>query len=128
YKKLGDGVILQTSFSVGDAPLVEMEGMTGFWNTLLATGERIAPTNSPSSNYYSDGPMDAIAYSVGSVNELFPSFRVSAPIILGIIILYMILIIPVLYFILKKKDKREYTWWIIPAFAVVTSIAIFAYG
>lgn len=128
YKKLGDGVIIQTPFSVGDKPLAEMEGMTAFWNTLLATGERMAPTNTISSNYYSDEPMEAIVHSVGNVNELFPSFRVSAPIILGIIILYMIVIIPVLYFILKKKDKREYTWWIIPAIAVVTSIAIFAYG
>ncbi|MEK5040894.1 hypothetical protein [Sporosarcina sp. FSL K6-3457] len=128
YKKLGDGVILQTSFSVGDKPLAEMEGMTAFWNTLLATGERMAPINSPSPNYYSEDPMEAIVYSVGNVNELFPAFRVSAPIILGIIILYIIVIIPVLYFILKKKDKREYTWWIIPAIAVVTSIAIFAYG
>lgn len=128
YKKLGDGVILQTPFSVGDKPLAEMEGMTGFWNTLLAAGERMAPKNTISSNYYSDEPMEAIVHSVGNVNELFPSFRVSAPIILGIIILYMIVIIPALYFILKKKDKREYTWWIIPAIAVVTSIAIFAYG
>ena len=69
-----------------------------------------------------------LSIPIGNANELFPSFKVSAPLILGIIIFYMILIIPVLYFILKRKDKREYTWWIIPAIAVVTSIAIFAYG
>ncbi|WP_203246064.1 hypothetical protein [Sporosarcina beigongshangi] len=128
YKRLGDGVIIQTPFSVGDSPLAEMEGMTAFWNTLFVAGERVAPKSTSSTNYYSDEPMEAIVYSVGDVNELFPSFRVSAPVILGIIILYMVLIIPVLYFILRRKDKREYTWWIIPAIAVLTSIAIFAYG
>ena len=48
----------------------------------------------------------------------FHHLKCQHPLILGIIILYMILIIPVLYFILKRKDKREYTWWIIPAIAV----------
>ena len=59
---------------------------------------------------------------------MFPSFKVSAPLIFGIIIFYIILIIPVLYFILKRKDKREYAWWIIPVVALLTSIAIFGYG
>src|SRR5690606_29038462 len=87
YKRLGDGVIIQTPFSVGDSPLAEMEGMTAFWNTLFVAGERVAPKSASSTNYYSDEPMEAIVYSVGDVNELFPSFRVSAPVILGIIIL-----------------------------------------
>ena len=69
-----------------------------------------------------------MVYSVGETNELFPSFKVSAPLLFGIIILYIILIIPVLYIVLKRKDKREYTWWLIPIIALLTSLAIFGYG
>ncbi|MFJ7932976.1 hypothetical protein [Sporosarcina sp. NPDC096371] len=128
YKQLGEGLIMQTAFSVGDEPLAKMDGMTAFWNTLLEKGERMIYGNSMSQNYYYNDPMESIVYTIGSANELFPSFKVSAPLILGIIIFYMIIIIPVLYFILKRKDKREYTWWIIPAIAVVVSVAIFGYG
>lgn len=127
YKRLGEGIILQTAFSIGDEPIAKMAGMSAFWTKMLETGERTIPANQMSRHYYDD-PMDMLVYTIGSANELFPSFKVSAPLIFGIIIFYVILIIPVLYFILKRKDKREYTWWIIPAIAVVTSIAIFAYG
>ncbi|WP_318615977.1 hypothetical protein [Sporosarcina sp. YIM B06819] len=127
YKRLGEGLVIQTAFSVGDEPLATMEGMPAFWKLLFETAER-ANYVSAGTNPYEDDPMDTIISSIGNVNELFPSFKVSAPLILGIIICYMIVIIPVLYMILKKKDKREYTWWIIPAIALLTSIAIFAYG
>lgn len=124
YSKLGQGQIVQTAFSVGDDPIAKMVGMPAFWGTLFdATGH----SNQWGQNPY-DSPNNAIVHTVASTNELFPSFKVSTPLIFGIIIFYIILIIPVLYFILKRKDKREYAWWIIPSIAILASIAIFAYG
>ncbi len=127
YKRVGSGLVMQTSFSVGDDPLAKMPGMPAFWNSMFETGQRMIQSNQLARQFHED-PIDALSYSIGSPNELFPSFKVSAPLLFGIIIFYVILIIPVLYVILKRKDKREYTWWIIPAIAIVTSIAIFAYG
>ena len=40
----------------------------------------------------------------------------------------MIILVPVLYFILKKIDKREHAWWIIPSLSVIMSAAIFGIG
>ena len=79
-KRLGEGVILQTAFSVGDEPIAKMEGMTAFWSKMLETGERTIQANHNVANRYSDEPMEALVYSVGNANELFPSFKVSAPI------------------------------------------------
>jgi len=124
YSKLGQGQVVQTAFSVGDDPIAKMVGMPAFWGKLFDT---TGQSNQWGQNHY-DNPSNAIAHTVGSTNELFPSFKVSAPLIFGIIIFYIILIIPVLYFILKRKDKREYAWWIIPSIAILASIAIFAYG
>ena len=122
--KLGQGQVVQTAFSVGDDPIAKMVGMPAFWGKLFDTTGH--------SNQWGRIIMkirvNAIVHTVGRTNELFPSFKVSAPLIFGIIIFYIILIIPVLYFILKRKDKREYAWWIIPSIAILTSIAIFAYG
>ncbi len=77
--------------------------------------------------YYND-PMESLRWTIGNSNELFPSFKVSAPLLFGVIIIYIIIIIPVLYFILKRKDKREHAWWIIPSISVAVSVFIFAYG
>lgn len=124
YKKIGQGFIMQTAFSLGDEPTAKSAGMSTFWNTLLSQAESMTLS---SLNYYSN-PYDSLQYTVGDTNELFPSFKVSAPLIFGIIILYLVLIIPVLYFYLKRKDKRESAWWIIPVVALITSFAIFGYG
>ena len=122
--KVGEGLILQTAFSLGDDPIAQSEGMPSFWSKLLSEGESTALSSSL--NMFN--PMEQLLYSVGEVNELFPSFKVSSSLIFGIIILYIVIIIPVLYFILKRKDKRESAWWIIPAIAVITSVGIFGYG
>ncbi len=125
HKKLGQGLVIQTAFSLGDEPLAKSPGMTAFWNALFTAGENVI--FSPF-NQYGHDPLNQLSYTVGHSNELFSSFKVSAPLIFGIIALYIIIIIPILYFILKRKDKREYAWWIIPAIALLTSVAIFGYG
>lgn len=124
YKKVGQGLVIQTAFSLGDEPIAKSAGMPSLWGKLFIQADSL--TMSPF-QYYSN-PYNQLLYTIGETNELFPSFKVSAPLIFGIIILYLLLIIPVLYFILKRKDKREYAWWIIPAVALVTSLAIFGYG
>ena len=124
HKKLGQGLVIQTAFSLGDEPISKSPGMTAFWNELFSAGENVIV--SPFNHMYD--PLDQLSYTVGETNGLFPSFKVSAPLIFGIIALYIIIIIPILYFILKKRDKREYAWWIIPAIALLTSVAIFGYG
>ncbi|MFD1929045.1 hypothetical protein ACFSFY_13460 [Sporosarcina siberiensis] len=122
--EVGTGVIYQTAFSFGDDPISKMEGMPALWETLIDLG---GFSIQPHYNQMNQS-LGMLSNHVGYTNEIFPSFKVSAPLLSGIILLYIILIIPILYFILKKKDKREYTWWIIPLVAVVTSIAIFGYG
>ena len=124
YQSVGDGLIYQTAFSIGDDPIAKMEGMPALWEGILNAGglsfhSTINPHNSPLEN---------LSNGVGNANELFPSFKVSTPLLFGVIILYIIVIIPVLYFVLKRKDKREYTWVLIPIIALITSLAIFGYG
>lgn len=73
-------------------------------------------------------PLDQISYELRNINELFPSFEVSVSYMLIVIILYIIIIGPVLYFVLKKVDKREHAWWIIPVFSIILSIGLFIVG
>ncbi len=45
-----------------------------------------------------------------------------------ILLIYLVLIGPLLYAVLKKLDKRNYTWVIVPAFAVIFSLVIYIMG
>lgn len=63
-----------------------------------------------------------------NINEVFDTFNVSVWVLVGGFFVYMMIIGPVLYRVLKKKDRREKMWLYIPVIAVVTSIMIFIIG
>ena len=125
-KSLGKGLVMQTTFSIGDEPFSKMHGAMAVWKILLDTADQ--SINSGGMVPYYNDPMESLRWIIGNSNELFPSFKVSAPLLFGVIIFYIIIIIPVLYIILKRKDKREHAWWIIPAISIAVSVFIFAYG
>ncbi len=125
-RPVGSGLVVQTSFTIGSDAFRSSIGAKRFWADLLNTSGKLTAQR-PVQPYYSS-PADDLSWSVGETNELFPSFKVSAPLLAGFILIYLFLAIPVLYAVLRKKDKREHAWWIIPAAAVTVSIAIFAYG
>ena len=119
---VGTGSLTQMNFSLGDETVSAQKGYSQMMSNFFPT----------SLNAYNSmggqSILDYMSYEVGDVNELFDSFAVSRPFILAIILLYILLIVPVLYIVLKKKDKREYAWFIIPGVALLTSIGLFAYG
>ncbi|MGB2993629.1 MAG: hypothetical protein WBB47_13430 [Paenisporosarcina sp.] len=125
-KSIGTGAIIQTAFSLGDEPLSKQANYTFLLSEFMknANGGSVNQMNMN----YGENFKEQMTYEVGQTNELFPSFQVSTPLMIGIVIIYIILIGPLLYFLLKRKDKREHAWWIIPAISIVTSAAIFAYG
>ncbi|MFJ7731988.1 hypothetical protein ACIQXF_08845 [Lysinibacillus sp. NPDC097231] len=123
-KKVGSGEIIQTTFSLGDQPLASMEG----YAALMAKTVNIQGISQQGMMMRGQSTINQVSYDLRDVNELFPSFEVSVSYILIVIILYILIIGPVLYFVLKKIDKREHAWWIIPAISVVLSIALFIIG
>lgn len=123
-KKVGSGEVIQTTFSLGDQPLASMDG----YGALLAKVVNIQSISQQGMMRQGQSPLDQISYELRNINELFPSFEVSVSYMLIVIILYILIIGPILYFILKKADKREHAWWIIPSISVVLSIVLFIVG
>ncbi|KPN96651.1 hypothetical protein [Lysinibacillus sp. ZYM-1] len=123
-KKVGSGEIIQTAFSLGDQPLASMDG----YAALLAKTIDVQSISQQGMMRQGQSPLDQISYELRNINELFPSFEVSVSYMLIVIILYILIIGPVLYFVLKKMDKREHAWWIIPVFSIVLSIGLFIVG
>ena len=124
---IGKGAIIQTSFSFGDAPFNKENSASAFITELMkkANVGNLPTTNM---NYGHQSVKEQLTYEVGQTNELFPSFQVSTPLMIAIVIIYIILVGPLMYFLLKRKDKREHAWWIIPSISILASVAIFAYG
>lgn len=125
-RSIGSGAIIQTTFSLGDEPLSKQENYTFLLTELMkkANGSYVNQMN----HNYGQNFKEQMTYEIGQTNELFPSFQVSTPLMIGIVIIYIMLVGPLLYFLLKRKDKREHAWWIIPTISIVASAAIFAYG
>ncbi|MFC9538566.1 hypothetical protein ACFTQ7_01630 [Lysinibacillus sp. NPDC056959] len=121
-KKVGSGEIIQTTFSLGDQPLASMDG----YPSLVAKLINIQKMSQQM--VHGQSSLEQISNELSNINELFPSFEVSVSYMLIVIILYILIIGPILYFILKKIDKREHAWWIIPAISIVLSIALFIFG
>lgn len=121
-KQMGAGSITQTAFSLGDSQVSSQQGYAEMMEGLLPI--------SISNQQFNQGQstLEYMSYEVGNVNELFESFAVSKFWTVAIVFFYILLIIPVLYIFLKKRDKRELAWVIIPAIAVITSIGLFAVG
>lgn len=122
-KQVGSGTIIQTTFSLGDAPLAADPVYSDLMSSIL---QSVQVKNTQS--MYGYNTQDELVYNLGETNSLFSSFKVSTPLMIGIVIVYMIIIVPLLYIILKRKDKREYAWGIIPLTAIIASLAIFGYG
>lgn len=122
-KKVGSGEIVQTTFSLGDQPLASMDGYAALTAKMFDI-----QTMSQQTVMQGQSTMDQLSSELGSINELFPSFEVSVSYMLIVIILYILVIGPILYFVLKRMDKREHAWWVIPTISVVLSIVLFVFG
>lgn len=111
-KMIGKGAIVQSSFqSVQNNQEVVTEIMNKVFDQIAMQDETMY------GNSFSQ---------LGDGTKAFPAFHFSIATLSAIIFLYILIIGPLLYFVLKRKDKREYAWWIIPIGAALTAITIFA--
>ncbi|RIW37378.1 hypothetical protein D3H55_04920 [Bacillus salacetis] len=120
-KGFGLGKVTQLSYSLAEEPLASWEGNSGWWNRIL-TASIDTRVQHPMAFY------DQVQNILMETTELFSSSFLPISVIIILFAVYIILLVPVLYFILKKKDKREWGWWIIPSIAILTSMAIFFTG
>ncbi|MGP7817539.1 DUF7408 domain-containing protein [Niallia sp. 01092] len=123
-KKVGNGLIIQTAFSLHDPNLLTSDMYANWFEQLLFSQN----TQTLNSQQYSSGFWSDLYYSFFESNEYFKSSNFSILLIIGILLSYLIVVVPVLYFVLKKKDKREYAWWIIPSIAILLSAGLFIVG
>ncbi len=93
--------------------------------TLFINGFMEKACAEPASKYFQNSPDMQNIYHISSFPEI------SLPKVRNISILYYIyaiILIPVCYLVLKKLDKRQLMWVVIPALACIITIYIFVYS
>ncbi|BBF44097.1 hypothetical protein lbkm_2785 [Lachnospiraceae bacterium KM106-2] len=69
--------------------------------------------------------------NIGYVNQYLNTSGNSIPktiVYIPFFVVYILLVGPVLYLILKKKDKREYMWIMVPAISLLFTVLIYIVG
>lgn len=118
----GDGKIFILSFDMASEIFKNWEyNMQAIQNIFVSLTEvsRQGSLRSSFLNYYYVQDMLS-NYIDGKLPNMSP--------LIVITVLYIILVVPVAYFILKKRDKRHWLWFVVPALACIFTILIFAAG
>ncbi|MBS4189194.1 hypothetical protein KHA94_03040 [Bacillus sp. FJAT-49705] len=123
-KNFGEGMILQTGFSIGDEPLSSWKG----YSTWFANFINEAEVSKLNSMKYGPDFYGSLYWEFVETNEFFPASNFSIGQLIGLLGGYIIIIVPVLYFVLKKLDKREHSWWIIPSLSIIMAAIVFGIG
>lgn len=111
------GAVLYVAYDLSQEPLASWGGNIAIWDRVF---------------HYDDTEYEPSMLDLWHVTHALDYFSELVPPPLGLLLLffigYIILIAPALYYVLKKRDKREYAWFIIPAIALMTSISIYVFG
>jgi hypothetical protein len=121
----GNGVIALTAFDLGQAPF-------SGWANNTAFGEKLLDVINPSLS--SNDKMNGMPYEEQSymVRDVLDQFSEMGSIKTGsfyiILFIYILVVAPISYMILKKLDKRELMWLSVPILSVVFGIAVYISG
>ncbi|MCL6456390.1 MAG: hypothetical protein K6T85_00140 [Gorillibacterium sp.] len=121
-RALGAGTVYSIAYDIADPSLSAWNGNAALWQGIL--GSKANPNN----NINSGAWMNSL-YAIDNALNLFPSIHPPKFKTLSLLfIFYIIIVAPLLYFILKKLDKREWAWGIIPLIAILSTAVIYMVG
>lgn len=120
-KKQGMGQVMYAAYDIALEPVASWGGHADAWASIL----RGALPFVNSSGVYHQSMLDSLSY----ILEYFPSLKMpSFQLLLWMLIGYAVIVAPLLYFMLKKADKREWAWFLIPALAILASGTVYMVG
>jgi hypothetical protein len=135
--KKGAGRVVFLAFDPSLEPLRAWSGTAGVWASLLT--RRPAPTlidrvtqSESAGEYYGGVPQ---GYFQGGGARLadapfaIPQLDIPAYYVVALFLLaYVIILVPVNYFFLKARDKKEYAWLTTPAIVLLFSVGAYLIG
>ncbi|MCV4233214.1 hypothetical protein OHJ21_18675 [Virgibacillus sp. LDC1] len=121
-KAYGQGSVQYAAYDLAMEPVSSWAGHPDAWASILRNN---LPMMGAQNGMYYNSLMDSLNY----VLEYFPSLKMpSFTLLLWMLIIYAVVVAPLLYYILKKADKREWAWFLIPIIAVIASGSVYVVG
>ncbi len=130
HARKGLGTVVFVALDVDTPPIKDWEGRAGLVEMLLDFPEDAASTETD--NYYYDGPSDLVLTLVQRLDQELENSGIRTPpflAIAGLVVLYILLIGPGDYFLVKHVLKRmEWTWITFPTLVLLTCLAAYWYA
>lgn len=120
--KVGNGKVILHTFDLGKKPIADVEDMEVLLRTLYENENPEVFALNYEEDHYGYNPISDRA------GRMAPEKNSMMNVLFIIIGIYVLLVGPILYLVLKKKDKREKGWIVIPIIAVVGTAVIYVLG
>lgn len=121
-RQVGVGNVIYVAFDPSLEPFVSWQGSEAVFARLLQSS--LIPMQM---GFVINA--DNSFWNLSNLVDQFPSIKPpNFTLLLVMFVCYMVLAAPVLYVILRKTDRREWTWWLVPVLSIATGIAIFYFG
>ena len=137
----GHGVVTSLAFDPGTGTFAAWSGATSFWtrfaldtalpSTLQAPFDPNATATypPPGGQPYTYHPVGGQTYHITNVLRDLPGLSLPPTWAVGLVLLlFIILIGPVNYLVLRRLDRRELAWVTIPALTIIFALGIYAFG
>ncbi len=129
-KKVGFGEVIFLAFDPTRNPFAQWAGAEHFWDSLfgLEASDVKQDESSPSGNNFMYGGSYGYglqARLVGAMNQFDKIKPINFAFIVGFLIIYVLLVGPVDYFVLKRLKHLEWTWVTFPLIAISATVVAF---
>ncbi|MGD8191190.1 hypothetical protein ACQCN2_14520 [Brevibacillus ginsengisoli] len=121
-KQVGNGRILFANYDVNAEPLASWQYNRQLWKQIL-TKSSIGIDKTQMNT------VNSLDFSLMDLSRVIPGVSLPATEWLAVIWgVYILLVAPLLYLVLKRRDRREWAWGLIPLFAILLSVGVYTIG
>ena len=124
-RRVGLGKVVYLAFDPTTRILKDNPNYTQFWRRILrasVTGEKILAQTGVHNSYYD---WNSLEYALAENEKLEVPGVGIVSVFLG---LYVLLLVPVNYLVLKRLRKREWAWLTVPVLVIIFSITAYCIG
>lgn len=119
----GAGAVISAAYDLTASPLAEWSGNERLWREMLFLG------GGEGRSFRLEGVPRSGNASLEKALMKMPHLELpSLSAMAALFLVYALGVGPILFWILKTLNRREWAWWIIPSLGIAATLGIYAYG
>lgn len=123
----GKGKVIYAAYDIAMDPVYHWRGHAALWLDVLQ--EQFLNSNVDYRSSRSSSSDWNLLTGLSHTLDYFPSLTLPPfSLLFWMLVLYAVVVAPLLYYVLKKLDRREWAWGLIPLIAITASASIYFAG